>query len=141
MRKSLLFLLSPFILTACIDSEPSSIPLTCPEAGKSPVNIFYGDSQLRVEPPLVQVKNNKMIEFRLNPMKAGTDPAGVNYDDVEVTIAGKNDAGQWLNASGAGKSTTLQVCAPAPNTLTTYEYMVTVEKVGQLDPRAEVDPN
>ena len=140
MRKSLLFLLSPFILTACVDTD-SPPPLTCTEGGKSPVNIFYGDSQLRVEPPLVQVKKNKMIEFRLNPIKAAKDPAGVDYDDVEVTIAGKKDTGKWLNASGKGKSTTLQVCAPAPNTPTTYEYMVAVEKVGQLDPRAEVDPN
>jgi hypothetical protein len=140
MLKSSLFLLSPFILTACVDTD-SALPLTCTEAGKSPVNIFYGDSQLRVEPSVVKVKKNKMIEFRLNPIKAAKDPAGVDYDVVEVTIAGKNEAGQWLNASGKGKSTTLQVCAPAPNTLTTYEYMVIVQEVGQLDPRAEVDPD
>ncbi len=110
--------------------------------GKSPVNVFYGDSQLRVEPPFVSVKKHTSIEFKLNPVKSpGNDPAGVDYDEIIVTIMGKNTEGNWLNVSGKGKGAKFVVDAPDPGaTACTYEYTVTVQGVGQLDPRAEVIP-
>jgi hypothetical protein len=142
-----MLLLSPLLLTACVipgDTVPSDNPLTCTDSGKTTVNIFYGDSQLKVSPQVVRVHKNKMIQFALHPQKApATDPEGVDYDEVTVTVTGKKTDGNWLNVSGDSKSgKKLQVCAPDPGgvKVVTYEYMVTVQEVGQLDPRAEVDP-
>jgi len=135
------------LLTACATpgyTEISDDTPTCTTTGKSPVNIFYGDSQLKVEPSVVKVKKNRMIEFTLKPQKfAGIDPEGVDYNEVIVAITGKKTAGNWLNVSGKGNGTKLEVCAPDPGgkEVRVYEYMVIVQEVGQLDPRAEVDPD
>jgi len=61
---------------------------------------------------------------------------------VKVTIRSKDAAtNTWINTSGAeDKEGTLVACMPTTQPLGVVEYLVVVEKIGRLDPRAEVIP-
>ena len=65
MQKILLMVSAALILTACNPPPPESNNECSDQAGAQPVNIQYGDSQIKVVPPLYEVKKNKNLKFRL----------------------------------------------------------------------------
>jgi hypothetical protein len=142
MRKLLLILFIPFVMTACAKGPHATVE-TCPVDGSKQVMVHYGDSQIKVTPANVEIHQGKMLKFNLNGEKSGGDPVGVNYEDVAVTIKGKTTEGKsWLWVVGSESVTgTLSVCAPEGADRTVeYSYIVEVDKVGVLDPRATVEP-
>ncbi len=79
------------------------------------VTIHYGDSEIRVTPPVINLKRQEELRFRLKPDKKASDE--VDYDTVLVTIKGKEtdpDA-SWIDASGTYKDSGgyLGVCVPS----------------------------
>ena len=142
MRKLLLILFTPFVVTAC-GPGPHALVETCPVSGFKQVMVHYGDSQIRVTPANVRIHQGKMLKFKLNGENNAGDPVGVDYKDVAVTIMGKTTEGKkWLWVVGSESVTdTLSVCAPeGADREVEYSYLVKVDKVGVLDPRATVDP-
>ncbi len=141
MRKLLLVLIAPLLLTACATEgriiERSGLA-TCGGGAMTFVNVHYGDSQIKVK-PIADVKQDSTFRFRLKPDKKASDL--VNYEDVTVTIEGKATPAQWIDASGTyegSKNGYLDVCVPKTQTEGVYEYIIKVDGVGQLDPRAKV---
>jgi hypothetical protein len=105
------------------------------------VNVHYGDSELRVK-PIVHVRRGGALEFRLKPDRKASDT--IDYKDVNVTIDNKPAKDAWLDAAvtGSFKSTGGKLVVCVDQSLDrdrTYEYLVKVEKVGELDPRARVE--
>ena len=142
MRKLLLILFTPFVVTACV-TGPYAMVESCPVAGSKLVTVHYGDSQIKVTPANVRIHQGKMLNFKLNGENKAGDPVGVNYKDVAVTIVGKTTEGKsWLWVVGSDNATgTLSVCVPeGEERVVEYSYLVKVDKVGVLDPRATVDP-
>lgn len=142
MRKLLLILFTPFVVTAC-GPGPYALVDTCPVAGSKLVTVHYGDSQIKVTPANVKIHQGKMLNFKLNGENKAGDPVSVDYEDVAVTIMGKTTEGKsWLWVVGSENATgTLSVCAPeGEDREVEYSYLVKVDKVGVLDPRATVEP-
>lgn len=142
MRKVFLTLIVPFALTACA-TPPIAEDHQCSQPGGPPVNVMYGDSQIKVTPPLKEVKKNKYLKFKLIADNQ-PGPNDLDYSTVKVTIVAKDAVNKsWLNVAGTeagAPNQTLQVCMPANQPLGVVEYLVKVEKVGVLDPRADVTP-
>jgi len=139
MRTLLLMLITPLLLTACVTpGNPSkSGGLIACGSGHTPVNIKYGDSQITVNPPLSKVKQNSTLVFNLVPNKQANDR--VDYEKVLVTIEGKTADSDWINASGTyDADKKLNVCVDPSQSVDVYEYLVKVDGVGQIDPRADV---
>lgn len=110
--------------------------------GITPVGIKYGDSHLFVI-PVAKIKPNSEIHFRLLPQhKPATDQE--DFDTATVTISSTDDNADsppnWLDASGSYSADdgVLKVCVPETLTRPSYKYVVTVQYVGNLDPRADV---
>lgn len=110
--------------------------------------IRYGDSTMRVI-PVSEIRSNSEWRFKLMPKRNPGDPA--DYENVNVRIVGKPPSGgdigdpgpnQWIDVSGTesgSSSGTLVECVPAAAAIgETYEYLVIVDSVGTLDPRAKV---
>ena len=134
MGKALLLSVLAVTLTACATpgeySASRSISTQCAD-GSTFVNVDYGDSNIRVN-PVANVKRNGALEFRLR--------ADQGYEDKLVTISGKAAKDGWISASGSddGRDNKLIVCIPSAQAEGTYYYLVRVEDVGTLDPRANV---
>ena len=110
--------------------------------GATTTIVFYGDSELRTT-PISKIKANSEFRFKLKPDKKKTDPKNVDYNTVDVTIKVKlGGTATWIDAKGsAAKATnsTLIVCVPKDAKVKdVYEFFINVDKVGKLDPRAEV---
>jgi hypothetical protein len=107
---------------------------------KKDVTIIYGDSHLEADAK-VHVKPDGQLVFRLKP-KSTKGPNGLDYNTVRVTIKGKSDtpAAGWIDEFGTAESSggKLTECVPAGQAEGTYYYLVTVDKLGTLDPRVEV---
>jgi len=135
MRTLWLFLLVPFSLAA----QGTSVSDCQDNPGAHPINILYGDSQIKVVPPHYYVHPGESLRFRLisSPFSG---PGGLDYGNVTVTIASKDAAANtWINQSGTDNTNgTLVACVPNDQPAGVVEYMVAVDQVGQLDPRAEV---
>lgn len=102
--------------------------------GTQPVNVHYGDSEIRVTPVKVRVKRGSRIRFELKPK-------GSHHRDTVVTIKAKDpDTGAWIDISGNARDNVdrLDVCVPVDQAKGVYEYWVEVDGVGKLDPRADV---
>jgi len=126
----------PGVFTSEVCNPPVSV------LGITPVGIKYGDSHLFVI-PVAKIKPNSEIHFRLLPQhKPATDQE--DFDNATVTISSADDNGDspanWLDASGSYSADdgVLKVCVPDTLTKTSYKYEVTVQYVGNLDPRADV---
>lgn len=117
-------------------SSSTVVSSSCPK-GTTKVHVKYGDSYLDVNPQ-AKTKANAALQFVLDP-KSTRGPNGLNYDDVTVTIKGKNADASWISESGkASEGRDLIVCVPPAQAEGTYFYLVEVEQVGTLDPRADV---
>jgi hypothetical protein len=143
--RHLWLILSVLLALAACKSQPVTDPMDnfdcADDPGAQPINIHYGDSQIKVTPPLYKVHKNKNLKFKLlADNQAGPD--NLDYGKVTVTISSKDTAtNTWINTSGTkDKDGTLVACMPTSQPLGVVEYLVEVDKVGQLDPRADVIP-
>lgn len=110
--------------------------------GFTPVAIKYGDSHLVVI-PVAKIKANSEIRFMLLPQKKPSTDI-VDYENVQVSISSPDDdtdpEANWLEVDGSynANDKMLTVCVPVNLTQDTYKYVVKVDQVGLLDPRADV---
>lgn len=102
------------------------------------VTIHYGDSEIRVTPPVIELQRADELKFRLRPDKKASDE--VDYDAVMVKVYGKTADDDWIDVSGSSDSTggSMGVCVPSNQARDTYRYYVEVANVGKIDPRADV---
>lgn len=110
-------------------TESRSISTACP-TGSTFVNILYGDSYLKVVAPKANVKRNSAFELRLRPSPG--------FEGKQVTIKGKTANDSWLDKHSKNADGKLLICVPPDQALGQYYYLVQVEDVGTLDPRADV---
>lgn len=143
VRTAMLVLPFTLLLQGCEGTYSNFRKFDNPSCSKggSYVNVHYGDSQLKVK-PIANVNRGGAFEFRLKPKK----PKGKekDYDNALVTIDGKTgpdglDA-SWIKADNADnrKKRNLVICVPPGIDRGIYYYSVKVEKLGVLDPRADV---
>ena len=143
MQRTILILLSTILVSGCA-GVGAAIECTGPDA--PPVTIHYGDSELWVNPTRAVVKRGGNFVFILNAKeKPVTDPPDVHYKDVKVTVKGKTQADAWSEErSGTwnppASDHKLRICVPPMQDTVEYEYVVTVDTVGYLDPRVKVNP-
>lgn len=121
-------------------------------AGYTATIVAYADSSLIVI-PLSKIHLNTEWRFVLVPKILGKSLSGEDYKDKIVTIKGKRPEDAWINTAGpSGGAITgtfetaddnmLTACvniAPEPALGTAYYYVVEVEDVGTLDPRADIN--
>ena len=131
---------TPFASDACGDTR----------SGYTATVVLYGDSKIAVV-PISRIRANTEWRFKLRPINLSSDYEEDIYETLNVEIDGKvaetpYDPGHndWITASGtytgsASDKHTLILCTPSelPDD-TTYKYLVEVEKVGVIDPRADV---
>jgi hypothetical protein len=110
--------------------------------GFTPVAIKYGDSHLVVI-PVAKIRPNSEIRFMLLPQKKPSTDL-IDYENVLVSVSSADDDGDtpadWLEVAGTynANDKMLTVCVPANLSESTYKYIVKVDNVGMLDPRADV---
>ena len=145
MRRSLLLLFTPFVLTACaIEGKYSTYNKftmldDCGDGGTY-VTLYYADSSMRIKSK-INVKKGTGLEFRLKPTVKKDD--AIDLKAAVVTIQGKptHPASAWIiipPQSYNDSEGSLTICANAP--VGDYEYFVEVKGLGMIDPRARVDP-
>ena len=138
MRKILLILSIPLLLTACVTTDSYDQTVCTDARGSQPVNIHYGDSQIKVTPPLYTINTKKNRKFRLIADNV-KGPGNLDYAKVKVTIKSKDSSNNWINTSGTENGTNpLVVCVPDFQADRIVTYLVEVEDVGVLDPRVDV---
>lgn len=143
-------LLSLALLAGCASEGQfiaNSIPNTCDGKGHTFVFINYGDGYLSAK-AVIKVKPGKELQYRLKP---GSKSDVVTFRDMRVTISGKDSPvppfpappsdDAWLDATGiySAGDRVLKVCVPENPVGDKYYYTITVENVGQLDPRADIE--
>lgn len=105
----------------------------------SQVKIHYGNAELMVTPKVPTVAPKGKLVFKLHPKTRNNDPAGVNYNAVNVTVVGKTAKDRvWIPSKTASSKKDIVYPVPAKQAQKVYEYKVTVDKVGKLDPRVKV---
>ena len=115
-------------------------PNTCNSTGWTLTTILYGDSHIVVI-PVSEVVKGAEFRFILVPTKVSTDSR--DYSDVTVKVKGKRPQDAWF-VEKEGKANlgdgTIRVCMDGTTLDTGDEifYIVEVEDVGILDPRAKV---
>jgi len=114
----------------------SSVPNNCGSTGHTFTWIKYGDSHLAAL-ELSNIGRDAEWRFRLIPDR-GAGP--IAYTDAIVTITGKTAADAWVNISGQHSTDpVLILCVPAGLVIgADVNYMIDVQWVGELDPRARV---
>ena len=153
MKRIFLVLSCSFLFTACASDggfrpKPQPGGPCGPVSGYTLTAIAYGDSSLVVV-PISEIRPDTEWRFKLVPITKAGDP--VDYRNANVKILGKPSTSMppgpndWIDVSGQ-KSTSsdgvLIQCVPATLPIgNTYEYLVEVEFVGTLDPRANVIEN
>ena len=149
MTRTILMLCSILVMAGC-ETEGAfinnSLDNSCSSKGYTFVFIHYGDGRLATK-PVAKVRPGRELQYRLMP---GPDSSLVDYSDMLVTITGKAASGPfpappaddaWLDASGSFDSTggEMKVCVPTNPQGASYFYEITVENVGKIDPRADVE--
>ena len=122
-------------------------PNSCGSTGYTFVVIHYGDGRL-ITLPIIQVAAGAELQYRLLP---GPDSALVDYSAADVSITPKTapsppfpappaDAA-WLEADGNvdDDGDVWRVCVPQNPVGGQYYYTITVDGVGTLDPRADIE--
>ena len=93
-------------------------------------------------PRVLNVNKTSDFTVRLAPSHV-SGPDGLDYETVEVKVVGKpqGESGvdnSWIDLkSASGNGSEMYWCAPGDEK--EYYYKVTVEKVGTLDPRVNVN--
>ncbi len=93
-------------------------------------------------PRVLNVNKTSDFTVKLAPSNV-SGPNGLDYETVEVKVVGKPQAefgvdNSWIDLkSASGKGSEMYWCAPGDEK--EYYYKVTVEKVGTLDPRVNVN--
>ena len=141
MPRTILMLLATMLLYACAALTQSQY---CEGPRSSRIKIHYGDSELTVTPKVAQVRRTGDFVLRLQPNKRRNDPAGVDYNTVDVTVVGKTaDDKVWIplkkESYDSAVNHEIVYCVPAGQATVEYEYEILVEKVGKLDPRVKVN--
>ena len=148
MQRVIPIILTLTLLAACEGKFIlRNTPNSCGSEGYTFVVIHYGDGRL-ITLPIIEVAAGAELQYRLLP---GNDSALIDYSAANVAITPKTapsppyptppaDA-TWLNASGSVdlNGDVWKVCVPQNPTGSTYYYTITVDGVGQLDPRADVE--
>ncbi len=134
MYKNILIVASALILTGCATGPKLA---DCGGPARQ-VTIHYGDSQIRVSPPVINLARAEELRFRLRPDKKASDE--VDFDTILVTVKGKTDDADWIDLSGTYDDTGgyMGVCVPDDIEIKVYKYLVDVNTVGEIDPRADV---
>jgi hypothetical protein len=140
LKKTTTSLMGVVAVTALLGSCTTVTTMASCSGPARQVTIFYGDSEIRVAPPVIKLARQEELRFRLQPDKKASDE--VDFDTVLVTVKGKEsdpDA-SWIDASGTYKDSGgyLGVCVPSGQAHKTYRYYVDVNTVGKIDPRARV---
>ena len=140
MSRTILMLLTTMLVSGCAEFTKS----TCEGPRSNRVKIHYGDSELTVTPKVANVRQNGDFVLKLKPNKRANDPAGVDYDAVDVTVVGKTDDDKvWIfsqtESYNSATGHEIVYCVPPDQAVKVYYYEITVAKVGKLDPRARVD--
>jgi len=139
MRQFMTVLLATLLITGCATNGKliaSSVPNSCGSVGHTFTWIKYGDSHLGAL-AFSKIGRNAEWRFRLIPDRSSGPNA---YTDAVVTISGKTPADAWVNISGKHSSDpVLILCVPESLTVgSDVNYMIDVQAVGELDPRAHV---
>lgn len=141
MKNLLIAFIAALALSGCVQYGKlvsMSVPNTCDGTGHSLTWIKYGDSHVGAL-ALTKIGRKSEWRFKLQP----DNPGGGVYANAVVRIKLKDttDPTPWLDLSGKQVDNDfLVVCVP--ETLAkgdVIEYMITVDDVGQLDPRGVVD--
>lgn len=140
MKNSLIAIILMLGLSGCVQYGKLislDIPNTCDGTGHSLTWVKYGDSHVGAL-ALTDIGRKSEWRFKLQPDSPGS---GV-YANTLVTIKLKDstDPTPWLDLSGKQvDGDFLVVCVPETLALNeVIEYMISVEDVGQLDPRGVV---
>lgn len=144
----LLFVLT--LLTGCASEGKfisDHLPNSCDSKGYTFVVINYGDGYLWTK-AVIKVRPGAELQYHLKP---GSKTDLVKFRDMEVTIAGKDapvppfpsppSDDSWLDASGSytDDGSVWKVCVPKEPEGDKYYYTITVENLGQIDPRADIE--
>ena len=152
MKRILIMFVVTVISAGCAtDGRFRSVSITggpCGDvSGYTVTGIAYADSKLVVV-PISRIRPDTEWRFYLRPVTNPNDPD--NYRDAMVTIKGKfpatnppPDRSDWIDVAGSYNGTPghyLVECVPAALTSgEEFEFLVDVQFVGELDPRAKVD--
>lgn len=130
------------LLAGCADGKFVRIdePNTCGTTGWTVTAIHYGDSRIVVI-PVSEVVRDAEFRFVLVPASESTDT--VDYQDVMVKVKGKPPHDTWFDEAAGNASDgdgTIRVCVDGASLVPGDEiaYLVEVDGVGVLDPRATV---
>lgn len=139
MKTTILMLLASFLLVACAAAPVHD----CAGPGSTrKATLHYGDSELRVTPPVLHINRNSDFQLRLNA-SSRRGPMGVDYSTVTVTVVGKPEAETGVDSSWITMQSGTESDGPfiwcAPDEAAEYYYEVTVDGLGELDPRVNVD--
>ena len=148
MRRILTMLLVTALLASCVDGRFQKKSFTSAKCGANMQGytvtyVAYGDSKLVVI-PLSKIKERTEWRFILRPLQLSKARPNVDFKNSTVTIKGKRSPeDDWISESGTYNGTaadkhTLIECIGTGLAEPTYFYMVEVEDVGELDPRADV---
>lgn len=133
MKKAALALVAATSLTGCAQMQESP----CAGPSSRHVTIHYGDSELRVTPPVQNVHKTGDFKLRLQPSRKHSDL--VDYKEIKVTVKGKPGF-EWIDEQTTtfNTSNTIIYCAPESPVDVDQYYEVTIEDVGTLDPRVVI---
>lgn len=147
MQRIILILLALTALAACSSNgKPQklsvhSVACNGPIHGFTMTSIHYGDSRVIVL-PVSKVRAGTEFRILLVPKhRSKTDL--IDFKTVDVAVSGKPGPSAWISGNGTFNTSNHGMivvgCVP-PGAVppTTYEYMVKIAGVGQLDPRANV---
>ena len=139
MHRTILFAVLTIGLAGCVSDGMLIKRNTlndCPgdNTGLSNTPIVYGDSRLSAQGTTDIAKGSEW-PIVLNPR-------GQGWDNATVTISPKPGNPAWITATGkSGKDRFLKICVPETAVVgEVYEYIITVDGVGMLDPRARMIP-
>jgi hypothetical protein len=140
MHRLITVLLISILLAGCSNGKFVKInaPNTCGTTGWTVTTIHYGDSHIVVL-PLSKVVKDAEFRFKLVP----TGPHRDNYQGVTVKVRGKRAEDSWFEEA-EGKANVdkgfIRVCVDGTSLDIgdDFFYIVEVEGVGILDPRARI---
>lgn len=109
----------------------------CGGKGKVRIEVVYGDAFLKATPKS-NAKRRGQVIYDLKPRN--NQESGIDYSEVEVTIAGKTGSANWLNKKGKAREgrDKVFICVPQNQGTGAYDFSVEVPGVGKLDPRVNV---